>query len=91
MTEKTHLTDWVKIIERWKKSGLSQNRFCIKTGISLSAMRYHLRQQKRKTGFINVKRLFFLRKNRHLVLRIYFSRLFILSSFLHELKIFQTV
>lgn len=54
MAEKASRTDWKKIIERWKKSRLSQNRFCLKEGISLSTMRYHLKREKQETRFIEL-------------------------------------
>jgi hypothetical protein len=58
MSKGSSTIDWDDTIKRWKKSGISQRRFCAQAEISLRALRSHLKSHRQKTGFIEVSESF---------------------------------
>jgi lambda repressor-like predicted transcriptional regulator len=58
MSKKTSKIDWSQTISRWKQSGLSQRKFCVEAKISLSTLRYHLKNNRQRTGFIELSEPF---------------------------------
>jgi hypothetical protein len=58
MSKESSKINWDETIKRWKQSGLSQRRFCAQAEISLSSLRYHLKNHQQRTGFIELSKSF---------------------------------
>jgi hypothetical protein len=58
MSKESSKIDWSQTIRRWKQSRLSQRKFCAEAEISLSSLRYHLKNHRQKTGFIELSEPF---------------------------------